>query len=118
MTDGYLKSIDGLRGLAILLVIMFHRDIAYFGWTGVILFFVLSGYLITKVLFTEKEKQLPLKLKFRNFWMRRVLRIFPLCYLYLLILVIGLILNLFSFEVAKELPWLFTYTYNFYLLSV
>ena len=56
MSYGYYRSIDGLRGLALLLVLMFHQDILYFGWAGIILFFVLSGYLITKVLMTEKEK--------------------------------------------------------------
>ena len=116
--NAHQRSIDGLRGIAILLVIMFHTDVGYFGWTGVILFFVLSGYLITKVLFAEKEKRLPIRTKFRNFWMRRILRIFPLCYLYLVILVIGLVLKFISTDVGKELPWLFSYTYNFYLISV
>jgi len=118
MTDGYQRSIDGLRGLAILLVIMFHCDVAYFGWTGVVLFFVLSGYLITKVLWTEKEKSTLLKIKFRNFWMRRVLRIFPLYYLYLLILLVFLLLKWVPQLTGPEMPWLFTYTYNFYLINV
>ena len=118
MNNDYHKSIDGLRGFALLLVLMFHQDIAYFGWTGIILFFVLSGYLITKVLMAEKEKQLPIKTKFKNFWMRRILRIFPIYYLYLLILVIGLVTKWIPSLVEMEMPWLFTYTYNFYLISV
>ena len=116
--SGHQRSIDGLRGIVILLVIMFHRDVAYFGWTGVILFFVLSGYLITNVLFTEKDKQIPLRSKFRNFWMRRLLRIFPLCYLYLFILFLGLIVKMVPSGIGTELPALFTYTYNFYLIWV
>jgi peptidoglycan/LPS O-acetylase OafA/YrhL len=118
MNNDYQRSIDGLRGLAILLVIMFHRDVAYFGWIGVILFFVLSGYLITKVLLVEKEKELPLKTKFKNFWARRILRIFPLYYLYLLILGIALLAKWGSSQIGLEMPYLFTYTYNFYLLHV
>ena len=118
MNNDYQKSIDGLRGLAILLVLMFHQDIAYFGWSGFILFFVLSGYLITKVLLAEKEKQSPLKTKFKNFWARRILRIFPIYYLYLFILIIILLAKWAPSEVGMEMPWLFTYTYDFYLISV
>jgi len=118
MNNDYQKSIDGLRGLAILLVIMFHRDVAYFGWTGVILFFVLSGYLITKILLVEKEKELPLKTKFKNFWARRILRIFPLYYLYLFILGIVLLAKWVPSIIGVEMPYLFTYTYNFYLIHV
>lgn len=117
MTSHYLKSIDGLRGIAILLVIMFHCDVAYFGWAGVILFFVLSGYLITKVLMAEKEKQTPLKIKVKNFWARRILRIFPLYYLYLIILIVVLLAGWTS-SVGMEMTSLFTYTYNFYLINV
>ena len=116
MTNNYLKPIDGLRGLAILLVLMFHLEIAYFGWAGVILFFVLSGYLITKTLYTEKESSSPLKNKFRNFWARRALRIFPLYYLYFFILLLILIFK--GLPANPEMPWLFTYSYNFYLINV
>jgi peptidoglycan/LPS O-acetylase OafA/YrhL len=116
--NDYQRSIDGLRGLAILLIIMFHCNVCYFGWSGVILFFVLSGYLITKVLWVEKEKANSLKIKFRNFWARRVLRIFPLYYLYLFILAILLLFKFAPELINSEMPWLFTYTYNFYLISV
>jgi len=118
MNSDYQRSIDGLRGLAILLVIMFHRDVAYFGWTGVILFFVLSGYLITRVLVAEKDKESSLKTKFKNFWARRILRIFPLYYLYLFILIIILLAKWTSAQVGMEMPYLLTYTYNFYLIHV
>ena len=118
MSHGHYGSIDGFRGFALLLVLMFHQDIIYFGWIGMILFFVLSGYLITKVLMTEKEKGIPMKSRFRNFWMRRLLRTFPAYYLYLLILIIGFAVNLIPADVRKELPFLLTYTYNFHLISV
>ena len=118
MTNTYLKPIDGLRGLAILLVIMFHRDVVYFGWTGVILFFVLSGYLITKVLMVENEKQTPLKTKLKNFWARRILRIFPLYYFYLFILILVLLAGWTTSQAGMEMTSLFTYTYNFYLINI
>lgn len=51
-----IPGLDGLRGLAFLLVFLCHTDYFYFGWTGVILFFVLSGYLITDILLKMKAK--------------------------------------------------------------
>ena len=76
----YYPSLDGVRGLAILLVVSFHNFgfIKYFslGWLGVDLFFVLSGYLITDILY----KTLGSKNYLKNFYIKRVLRIFPLYY--------------------------------------
>ena len=111
----YQKSLDGIRGLAILLVMLRHQQITTFGWIGVQLFFILSGYLITRILITEKEKNIPVWIKLKNFWMRRILRIFPIYYLYLaILLIVWLGFNL-SDDFLKDFPFLFTYTYNFYL---
>ena len=117
MNGNHEKSLDGLRGIAVLLVLLYHETIAGFGWIGVSLFFVLSGYLITKILLEEKEKLLPLKTKFKNFWMRRVLRIFPIYFLYVFILIIISLWSTTSKEFNTELPYLLTYTYNLYLSS-
>ncbi len=88
VTRGFISELDGLRGVAILLV-MVHRfwprtgvgvaaDAAGAGWIGVDLFFVISGFLITGILLdTRGEPGF-----FRNFYARRVLRIFPLYYLF------------------------------------
>ena len=48
----YRPEIDGLRGISIILVILFHAKVNYFlgGYFGVDVFFVISGYLITKIL--------------------------------------------------------------------
>ena len=83
---GYIAELDGLRGIAILLV-MVHRMFPRIGpsspwpieagWVGVDLFFVISGYLITGILLDTRED----RDYFRNFYARRVLRIFPLFYL-------------------------------------
>ena len=58
---GYIPQLDGIRGLAIILVISFHyfRNIPLFsfGWSGVDLFFVLSGYLITSRLIALQEQK-------------------------------------------------------------
>jgi len=82
--------LDGVRGLAILLVMFCHETVmvtenrldmlwlhtAWFGWCGVDLFFVLSGFLITGILLDSKSDNH----YFRNFYARRILRIFPLYY--------------------------------------
>lgn len=84
----YYPALDGIRGLAILLVVLFHNFgfMRYFsfGWLGVDLFFVLSGFLITGILMRSAGQENFL----RNFYMRRVLRIFPLYYLCLIIFLI------------------------------
>lgn len=76
----YLPALDGLRGIAILLVMFFHapRLEAWFrfGWIGVDLFFVLSGFLITTVLLDGAEQPH----RARTFYVRRALRILPLGY--------------------------------------
>ena len=87
--------LDGVRGLAVLLVLFCHATmltdlpgsagklylaLARISWCGVDLFFALSGFLITGILFDAKGKQN----FFRNFYARRTVRIFPLYYACLL----------------------------------
>jgi peptidoglycan/LPS O-acetylase OafA/YrhL len=82
-------QLDGLRGIAISLVLLFHYDgldlevlrpIASRGWIGVDLFFVMSGFLIGGIIIDNKDSQN----LFRVFYIRRFLRIFPLYYLLLI----------------------------------
>ncbi len=80
----HLPALDGLRGVAILLVIAYHCHQLQSGWAGVDLFFVLSGFLITGIL--ERSKHAPDY--FRNFLGRRALRILPPYVLYLSVILI------------------------------
>ena len=86
-----IAGLDGLRAVAFLIVFLFHTRNLPFGWMGVQLFFVLSGFLITDILLRMKEK-LPRRAFFTKFYGRRFLRIFPLYYLYLILLAIAIYL--------------------------
>src|SRR5262249_43976988 len=89
-----LRSLDGLRGIAVILVLWAHlSEENTVGWgatikhwlspglVGVDIFFVLSGFLITRILIADKARGMPLK----NFLIRRFLRIFPIYYLTILL---------------------------------
>ncbi len=108
-----IPTLDGMRGIAVLAVLAFHfawtfpgenpdvvagtfdsfairmHGFLWSGWTGVDLFFVLSGYLITRGLVAPSKK--PLGARMKSFWMRRVLRIFPLYYA---VVIVGTIVGL------------------------
>lgn len=80
----YRSDIDGLRALAIVSVVLFHVFPAALpgGFIGVDIFFVISGYLITSILLIEAQKH---SFSIRNFYARRVRRIFPALALVLLV---------------------------------
>ncbi len=102
-TKSYYPALDGLRGIAILLVICCHNlnflPHFKFGWIGVDLFFVLSGFLITDILLKARDK----KNFLQNFYIRRILKIFPVYY--------GILLLFFA--IAPALPKIAT-EYNYY----
>ena len=72
----YRRDIDGLRGVAVLSVIFFHAGFSWFqgGFTGVDVFFVISGYLITTIIQKEIDEE---RFRLANFYERRVRRIMP-----------------------------------------
>ena len=111
--NNHIKSLDGLRAIAVILVMTYHAGITHFGWVGVQLFFVLSGFLITGILWKEKFNTDNISYKFKKFWTRRTLRIFPLYFGYLLIL--GIIYIIFHFPnyYLLYIPYLATYTFNY-----
>jgi peptidoglycan/LPS O-acetylase OafA/YrhL len=81
-----LPQLTGIRAVAFLMVFLFHAQFgSYYLWSGVDLFFVLSGYLITGILLAQRGRPG----YFRSFYLSRVLRIFPPFYLVLLLVVLA-----------------------------
>ena len=89
----YRSDIDGLRGVAVLSVVAFHAFPSWLkgGFIGVDIFFVISGFLISTIIFENLNKK---KFSFSNFYARRIRRIFPAL---LLVLFFFLILGWFIF---------------------
>ncbi|RMH26155.1 MAG: acyltransferase [Planctomycetota bacterium] len=72
---GYRADIDGLRAIAVLAVLFFHAGLSFpGGYVGVDVFFVISGFLITRLIVADLERG---TFRFQNFWMRRLRRIWP-----------------------------------------
>jgi peptidoglycan/LPS O-acetylase OafA/YrhL len=105
----YYKGIDGLRAYSVMLVLFTHLGGYRFmvehnidllwpilsGSAGVNFFFVISGFLISDILLKQKIKN---KLSFKNFIFRRALRIFPLYYLFLIIIIVLTMLHVFKID--------------------
>lgn len=108
-SETHIPVLDAIRGLAILLVLFIHvgesiptatgygwglfRSVASSSWVGVDLFFVLSGFLITGILYDTTEASN----FFKVFYARRFLRIFPVYY--------GFIFLLFAFTIPLQIDW-------------
>ena len=114
-------GLDHLRALAIMLVFFFHYfilsggkpnwlpDYAKFGWTGVDLFFVLSGFLISSQLFLKIKQEK--KISYKEFFLKRFFRIIPA---YLVVVGIYFIVPLFREKESLPPIWKFlTFTQNF-----
>ncbi len=119
---GHIPVLDGVRAVAVLIVICFHDwpavgperysligKLAVWGQTGVDLFFVLSGFLITGILLDSKGSEHFL----RNFYVRRILRIFPLYYMTLFALyVLCPLLRVSAWVPLKQSFWFWVYLQN------
>ena len=121
--DKKIPALQGLRGIAVVLVVLFHALTRYvpFGWVGVWLFFSLSGFVITLSLrkaSLDKDGTTVML----NFYKKRAFRILPL---YILILAVGCFICLMMAmsgrpnvpPALEHLPFLVSVTYNFYRMS-
>ncbi len=91
---GYVPALDGIRAIAILLVLLYHAHIEPFhgGFIGVDIFFVVSGFLITALLI--EEYQYSGSVSYKHFLFRRVRRLLPA--VFVLLAVVGIWTALFS----------------------
>jgi len=123
----HIKQLDSLRAIAVILVIFSHwytpaKGSSFSDWHGVIgpfgvdIFFVLSGFLITKILLEQRSNQNTIEIKrntlIKNFYIRRALRIFPIYYSFL---ILASIYQLYALGTLKyEMDFYYTYTANYY----
>lgn len=128
-TISIFQGLNSLRFIAAFLVVMHHSEtikrkngIANFEWLGlfrsggnaVTFFFVLSGFLITYLLLKESGKTGTIKVK--NFYLKRVLRIWPLYFLLVFIGTIGLPFVFHHLNVNYEMPYTFCQSWFYFLL--
>ncbi len=122
MSGKYFQQLDGLRCIAVTLVLFQHwmaksywASMVGLGQVGVNLFFVISGFLITRILLGSKEKQAlgerTIGMSMKTFYGRRFLRIFPVYYFVLLMTFIP-----FPGIIRESLPWNATFTTNILIM--
>src|SRR5215471_5068557 len=123
MSSSRIPSLDGIRAVSILMVLMSHFGLSLhyphnlwalancYGKVGLRIFYVLSGFLITHLLLRERDKAGRISLK--NFYLRRAYRILPAAYLYMIV-----VTALFHADFqAKDIVLAFTYlsSYSTYI---
>lgn len=124
----YFEVVDGLRGASMMATVLIHMNltifkvpafIAHFGLHG---FYILSAFLISSILYREKEKFGAFKPYAKNFYIKRFLRIFPVYYAYIIFMIIvGVILKFtvhgdplgIIYELKHFGINLVTFTYNY-----
>lgn len=119
----YIKQLDSLRAIAVIMVIISHWIGNYrlqLGQIGVDIFFVISGFLISKILLDQKNNAELLNISksslLKNFYIRRTLRIFPIYYL--LIFIMLFFYKSIGTTIQTAYPYFLTYTANFYLFKI
>ena len=113
-----IPALDGIRAVAVAAVLLYHSDIFWFpgGLLGVEVFFVLSGYLITSLLWTELGRSD--RINIPKFWQRRARRLFPALFVMLAVVSTVWVIGL-PHEVARmrgDVVAAATYTSNWYLI--
>jgi len=119
----YIPSLDGLRGFFCLLIIVNHwrltLPIVPVGWEVLQAFFVMSGFLITRILVHERDKHTSFRAYLKSFYLKRTLRIFPLYFIFLifwglvrLVMTNSELIQNMTQDLAQNWGFYFTYTSN------
>ena len=113
--SGRLDAVDSLRAIAMIMVIAQHADLFPFGWLGVQIFFVISGFVVTLSVIDKAPVRQSGWPALRDFYERRIARIMPGYYAYVLLAMVLTLIIGTPFEagsrLAQSLFW-----YNFYLI--
>jgi peptidoglycan/LPS O-acetylase OafA/YrhL len=112
LSRAHLAGLDGLRAIAAFLVVFYHAGVPYVrASTGVLAFFVLSGFLITWLIIGEEDETRTVSLK--RFYIRRSFRIFPAFYAYFVVLLAVWLIRHTSINWPQAISTLF-YVSNYY----
>ncbi|WP_158927988.1 acyltransferase [Acidisphaera sp. S103] len=107
----YVPEVDALRAIAMTAVIAFHCKLMPFGWMGVWLFYVVSGFSVTTSLLSRRHPAASIGAAVGRFYIRRALRIWPLYFAFVVLNVIVLE-AIGRTEPLEDLPWLLSFTQN------
>jgi peptidoglycan/LPS O-acetylase OafA/YrhL len=115
----YRPDIDGLRAMAVVPVVLYHSGLGFpGGYVGVDIFFVISGFLITKIIYTLVTER---KFSFAEFYDRRIRRLFPALFVMLLAVAAWSVMYLISLDLrdfGASLAAATSYVSNFYFFFV
>jgi peptidoglycan/LPS O-acetylase OafA/YrhL len=118
-SERYIPAIDGLRAISVIAVLLYHLTLPWWpgGFLGVDLFFVISGYVITRLILDSIERSSALDL--RKFYRSRIRRLFPA--LIFMVVMTTLFVGVWAPETVKrfvsDLPYLFTGLMNWALVA-
>jgi peptidoglycan/LPS O-acetylase OafA/YrhL len=115
-TTSHIDALDGLRGVAVLLVVAVHAMLLSWGWVGVDLFFALSGFLITGIVLDAKASGAGWRSIAKAFYARRALRILPLAYAVMAFMfIVAPRLGLLDVTSRREQAWYWLYLSNWWI---
>ncbi|MBR0657403.1 acyltransferase family protein [Plastoroseomonas arctica] len=113
---GYVPELDALRALAMTMVVAIHCGLLPFGWMGVWLFYVISGFAVTGSMLALAERRPEAGSFIGGFWQRRARRILPVYLMFLALNAVAMLV-VGRPEALRELPGLLLFLHNFQMVS-